>query len=153
MSSLTPRFELPLLIAGQGQKDITHNEAIVAVDLLAHPFFESRTAGAPPPDPQPGQMWIVPPGASGAWQGQADRIAAWTAGGWRFIAPAPGTSGWIASEHRRVRWTGAQWRTEGPVDRDPEPLQVPSGGTVVDVEARAAVVALQGLLRSLGFAT
>ncbi len=153
MTSKTPRFEIPLLVAGQGQKDVTHNEALLAIDLLAHPQFESRTASTPPTDAQPGQMWIVPAEASGAWAGHEGRIAAWTDGGWRFLQPAAGISGWLGDEGLRLRWTGTMWRQEGPAERPPVALEPPSGGAVADVEARTAIVALQSVLRSLGFVT
>ena len=30
----TPRLALPLIAAGQAQKDVTHNEAVLALDRL-----------------------------------------------------------------------------------------------------------------------
>lgn len=153
MTNTTTRFALPLLVPGQAQKDVTHNEALWAVDLLLHPEFESAEETAPPADPQPGRMWIVPPGASGAWAERGGSIAAWTEAGWRFLAPAPGTTGWLKPAGRRIRWDGSAWRNEGPKDRPPAALSAPAGGAVVDAEARAAIVELQTLLRSLGFVT
>ena len=33
----TPRWSLPLLAAGQAQKEMTHNEALSLLDLVVHP--------------------------------------------------------------------------------------------------------------------
>ena len=47
----TPRWGLPLLFAGQAQKEIFHNEALMLVDALLHGRVESADLGAPPTDP------------------------------------------------------------------------------------------------------
>ena len=153
MSESTPRHALDLLVPGQAQKDVTHNEAVLSIDLLLHPEFESASVSAPPDGAAPGRMWIVPEAATGAWEGRAGQIAAQTAAGWRFLRPAPGTVGWLKTEQRRVRWDGASWRAETPVAREPVAVSAASGGAVIDAEARAAIVELQVLLRSLGFVT
>jgi hypothetical protein len=153
MTANTPRHGLPLLVVGQAQKDVTHNEAVLALDLLLHSEVASRSVGTPPESPEPGTAWIVPEGAVGAWAGQAQRLAAWTHAGWRFLAPAAGQTAWVVAESRRVRWDGAQWTAQSPVDQPPATLQAPAGGSVVDVQARESIVALHSLLRSLGFVT
>ncbi len=52
----TAKFELPLLFAGQAQKEFFVNEALSRADLLLHCAIEGETA-APPPAPQAGQVW------------------------------------------------------------------------------------------------
>jgi hypothetical protein len=85
MTDLTARFALPLLHAGQAQKEMTHNEALLALDILLHPEVEALGENQPPPAPSAGQCWIVGDAPIGAWAGQADRIAAWSPAGWRFL--------------------------------------------------------------------
>ena len=48
MSDASDRFALPLLHAGQAQKEITHNEALQLIDMLLHPYAESASLTAPP---------------------------------------------------------------------------------------------------------
>lgn len=45
----TPRWTLPLLAAGQAQKEMTHNEALSLLDLIVHPV--SRRSGRMPRRP------------------------------------------------------------------------------------------------------
>ncbi|MGL1728872.1 DUF2793 domain-containing protein, partial [Vibrio parahaemolyticus] len=39
----------------------------------------------PPATPEDGQCWIVGTMPIGAWSQQANALAGWTAGGWRFV--------------------------------------------------------------------
>ncbi len=103
----TPRWSLPLLFAGQAQKEIFHNEALMLVDALLHGRVESADLGTPPTDPAVGQCWIVAAPAEGAWSGEAGTIACWTEGGWRFVAPRAGSAWRSATRGRRFFMTGA----------------------------------------------
>lgn len=79
-SSASPRHALPLLFAGQSQKEVIVNEALLAADILLHPAIEA-VASSPPAAPANGQCWLVGTAATGAFAGQTDRIAAWSEGG------------------------------------------------------------------------
>ena len=124
--------------------------------------MEGPPAAAPPADPAPGECWIVAPGATGDWSGRDDMLAMWTASGWRFLAPQPGTSAWNKAAAVPLIWDGLEWRTGdlactgltvggtrvvGP--RQPG-VPSPSGGTIIDAEARAAIDALTAALMSHG---
>ncbi len=150
MMERTARFDLPLLIPGQGQKDITMNEGLLALDRLVHAVAVSRTLAVPPSEPSDGACWLVPAGAGGAWTGQADRLACWSAGGWRFHPLPEGAPLWILDEGRQVRRTAAGYATDGLAGLPAPAVAPPAGGTTVDAEARAALSALLGRLVSLG---
>jgi hypothetical protein len=109
-----------------------------------------------------GQCWIVAVGATGAWEGQDGLLASWTDGGWRFVAPAPGTSAWNKAASVPLLWDGTQWH-EGDlgctrlivgglqvVGARQAGVPSPSGGTIIDAEARAAINALIATLMSHG---
>ncbi|HEX8640102.1 MAG TPA: DUF2793 domain-containing protein [Allosphingosinicella sp.] len=162
MAETSARFALPFLVPGQAQKEMFHNEALAAIDSLLHPTAEGGPASAPPTSPETGASWIVGSGATGAWSGQADRLATWTEGGWRFAAPVSGMLVWNKAAGVWMRWTGSDWsegtlpasalviggvRVVGP--RLP-PVPSPSGGTVIDEEARTAVAAVIATLKSHG---
>jgi hypothetical protein len=162
MADTTPRFALPFILPGQAQKELFHNEALTRIDLALHPAVEGAPAATPPPAPAPGECWIVASAATGDWSGRDNQLAMWTASGWRFLDPSPGTSAWNKAEAVPLIWDGSQWRTGelactgltvggvrivGP--RQPA-VASPSGGTIIDVEARAAINALTAALMSHG---
>jgi hypothetical protein len=150
MAESTARFGIPLLVTGQGQKDITHNEALVIIDALACAAVESRTASAPPALPSAGACWLVPTGATGAWQGRDGQISIWTAGGWRFAAAPDGMLVYVKSEALEVRRLGGAWQLVAPKGAPAASLSLPAGGTVIDAEARAAIAGIASRLQQLG---
>ncbi|HEY0327055.1 MAG TPA: DUF2793 domain-containing protein [Allosphingosinicella sp.] len=162
MTERSARFDLPLLQPGQAQKEVFHNEALAAIDLLLEAAVEGGPVAAPPASPEIGQCWIAAAGATGAWVGQDHRIAGWTAGGWRFLAPQPGTRVWDKSAELWRHWDGSVW-SDGSLpaaslviagqqvvgSRQPA-VASPSGGTIIDAEARAAVASLIVALETHG---
>ena len=162
MSDTSPRFGLPLLQAGQAQKEIVHNEALIALETLVQPVVETIGSNTPPAAPVDGMSWIVGPSPSDAWVGQAAAIASWTAGGWRFTAPVAGMWLWVAGEGLWARRTGSAWELgripaaalmvggQQVVGARQPGVTVTPGGGVVDAEARAAISGIIAALRNHG---
>ncbi len=94
MAETTDRLALPLLAAGQAQKEIFHNEALTFVDLLLQGAVEDHDVDDPPASPAAGQCWTVGASPSGDWTGRAGQVAGWTTGGWRFVLPRAGMTFW-----------------------------------------------------------
>lgn len=162
MDEATARFALPLLAAGQAQKEVTHNEALARVDLALHAAVEAIGTNTPPAAPGEGTSWIVGVAPTGAWSGQAGAIAGWTAGGWRFIAPRTGTAVWSKAGGVPARFVDGTWR-EGVVaatrvevggvavvGAQQPAVAAPTGGSVVDAEARSALGSVLAALRAHG---
>ncbi|MDB5590639.1 DUF2793 domain-containing protein [Enterovirga sp.] len=106
----SPVLGLPLLAAAQAQKHVTHNEALLALDALVQCAVLDKDLTVPPSAPAPGQRYIVPPGASGAWAGKAAMIAAWQdAYGWRFFPPSPGYIAFVVNESLLYLFNGTGW--------------------------------------------
>jgi hypothetical protein len=156
----TLRHGLPLLAAGQAQKEVTHNEALLAIDCRLQTTVQTRSLAVPPIAPAPGAMFIVAAGASETWAGRSGMVASWDGFGWRFLAPAEGWIVWVVDEAGFVSYDG-DWTTAWPVNglriagRDvlaapPASIAAPSGGSVVDEACRAAVSALMVALRNQG---
>lgn len=109
----TPRLSLPLVAAGQAQKHVTVNEALLALDRYVQASAISRSLTMPPSDAAEGAMFIVPANASGAWTAQTQKLAVLESTSWRFVTPAPGFAIWVADEDLAVRWDGATWQVTG----------------------------------------
>ncbi len=141
-SSSSPRFALPLLFSGQSQKEITVNEAVLTADILMHMAVEAVVA-SPPTAPSNGQCWLIASGATGSFAGHTDTIAAWSEGGWRFIAPREGMRAYDLSATAQRLYAGGSWRlTTAPA--------APSGGSVIDSQARTAITAMIAAMRNAG---
>lgn len=154
----TDRLALPLLAAGQAQKEMTHNAALSALDVLVQPVVQAVAPAAIPATPSPGQCWIVGQGATGAWAGQDGSLAAWTAGGWQFYAPSEGFSCWSIGDRTSVRFGSGHWTigtvaAERVVVNDVQvvgaqqpSIASPSGGVIIDTQCRATVDAIRTAL-------
>lgn len=162
MADNTTRLTLPFIIAGQAQKEVTHNEALLRLDALVQASVEAVGLDIPPVSPSPGQCWIVGDAPSGDWAGQAGAIASFAEGGWRFIAPQPGMSVWSEADGVFALRTATEWilgrtpqlavhvggnQVVGP--RQPA-LIGPNGGTTIDSEARVVIDQILVMLRNHG---
>lgn len=156
----TPRLALPLLAAGQSQKDVTHNEALLALDRLVALTVASRTLPTPPPSPAAGQCHIVPAAGAAAWGAAAGSLACWQGSGWLIQTPRDGQTALVADEGLMLVYRGA-WQAFWPVaglsiggrsvlSAAPATLSAPSGGSTIDAEARSLLSALLTALRAQG---
>ena len=158
----TARLALPLLAAGQAQKEVAHNEALLLLDMLVHITAESADLSAPPASPAVGACWIVAAVGAADWAGKDGTIAGWTASGWRFAAPAQGWQVWVVDRGHVMRFNGTAWidhdvREDGyyvagnrVVSGRQAPIADPAGGATVDASARAAIGAILGAMRTHG---
>lgn len=135
MAETTARLALPYIAAAQAQKHVTHNDAIRRLDALVQPRLESLTLATPPSAPVEGQCWLVPPGATGAWAGQAGRIAAYEAGAWDFFALPAGLLAYVADVRRVLLFDGTRWVS---------PLAASAHGAAIEARVLQEDVALSG---------
>ena len=57
-----------------------------------------KDLASPPGSPSDGNRYIVAASPTGAWAGQAGKVAAWQDGAWAFHAPRTGWLAWVADE-------------------------------------------------------
>ena len=139
--SSTPALNLPLLMAGQAQKEFFLNQALSLLDAL-HARAVTGSQAAPPAAAQEGACFRVTAPATGAWAGHEDDIAVLIGGEWQYIVPGEGLQVFDRAANQMVVFR-SQWRpASAPAN--------PTGGTVIDIEARAAVTALIQALSSVG---
>lgn len=162
MTDVTPCLALPLLAAGQAQKEIYHNEALQTLDMLVQPAVQAVGTNAPPALPAAGACWIVGATPTTDWSGQPNALACWTGGGWRFVAPHDGMVAWSIADSTWVYHVGGSWQIgvvslrqvsidgRKVVGQQQPAIADASGGAIVDAETRGAVAAILAALRSHG---
>ena len=138
------RHQLPYLVVAQAQKELTHNEAIAIIDALLHPVVQDRRSTPPVLTlADTGKCWLVDVAGTGDWQNKTNQIAVWAGGSWRFLSPAPAMRVRNIADDTDIFWDGTQW-IDAPTVADPQ------SGTTIDVEARAAIIALLSYFRAIG---
>lgn len=140
-TSASPRFGLPLLFAGQAQKEFIVNEAHALTDALLHCAIENEAA-APPATAGDGNSWLVGAAATGEWASHDGEIACRQAGAWLFVVPRDGLRIFNRASGQLMLYAGG-WQV-------PTAPMAPSGGATVDAEARTAIDAVIGALRDAG---
>jgi hypothetical protein len=105
----SPNLTLPYIIAAQAQKHVTHNEAIRALDALVQLMVLDKDLASPPGSPADGNRYIVAASPTGAWAGQAGKVAAYQDGTWEFFIPRKGWLAWVADEDRIYAHNGTAW--------------------------------------------
>jgi hypothetical protein len=158
----TPRLALPLLSAGQAQKEFFHNEALQTLDTLVGGAVEEAPRAAPPSSPVVGACYIVAASPSGAWSGKAQYLAAYTSGGWRFIAPFDGMAAYVKASGTWATYHSGEWEIgvvrgsslvlggQQVVGSRGAAIVSPSGGTTADSQARTTIGLILAALRQHG---
>lgn len=104
----SPNLGLAYLVASQAQKEITHNEALNDLDVLAKLCVKDRDLATPPASPVEGDAYIVAASATGAWAGQSGKIAFYFSG-WKFKTPKAGWLAFVQDEAKLVLYNGTSW--------------------------------------------
>ncbi|HEX6603816.1 MAG TPA: DUF2793 domain-containing protein [Sphingomicrobium sp.] len=157
----TARLALPLLSAGQAQKEIYHNEALQLLDMLAAAAVEELPLATPPANPAIGACYIVADAATGPWATKDHCLACFTGGGWRFVEPSDGLAAFVRSEglwgayiggweFGSVRAVSVVVGGQQVVGSRASAIASPAGGTTIDSEARTAIGQILSALRSHG---
>ena len=107
--SSTANLQMPLLAQSQAQKHVTVNEALAVLDSVIQLTLESAITATPPSNPQEGQGYVVPTGATGDWAGQDGLLAVLSNGGWRFITPQEGWKAYVKDEAKGYAFDGNRW--------------------------------------------
>lgn len=105
----TANLILPLMAAAQSQKHVTHNEAVLRLDVLVQLAVKSTTLTAPPGSPADGDRYLIASGPTGAWAGKDLNITYYSSGAWVFLPPRKGWLCWDEVNGILLVWTGSVW--------------------------------------------
>ena len=132
MSLRTPKLDLPYIAPAQAQKHVTHNEAIRALDALVQ-LSVTAIADSPAAPSEEGERYIVSDNPTGAFDGQAQKIAAFQDGAWSFFTPQNGWRAYEQTQENLLIFTGESWEAQTN-DTPPEfTPQLGVNGTADDV--------------------
>lgn len=108
----TPNLNLPTVPNGQTNISAAYNEAIQILDALTALAVQDKDLAAPPATVggDVGKRWIVAASPTGAWAGQAGKIALCTAANvWAFITPPQYIVAYVIDETAEYRRIGSAW--------------------------------------------
>lgn len=106
----TQRLQLPMLAAGQAQKHVTLNEALIRLDGLVQICVTGQAASAPA-SPEPDDVFILTAPGAGAWiGGEIGDLAINDLAGWRLAHPSAGWIVYLQSEGTLNLYDGAVWQ-------------------------------------------
>jgi Protein of unknown function (DUF2793) len=103
------KLQLPYLDAGQAQKHVTVNDALARLDVLVQLKAVSRVETVPPVSPIEGSCYLLPAAPTGAWAGQAGKLALRLSGAWVFLTPQEGFHLWVDDEDAFLLFNGTTW--------------------------------------------
>jgi hypothetical protein len=104
----TNHIGVTLVEQSQSQKEVTVNEALTRIDALLNSGVISRTTNTPPVSPTSGDLYIVGASPTGAWSGQAAKLAYYDQI-WRFITPKNGSAFWVNDEAKSYVYDTSTW--------------------------------------------
>lgn len=92
------------------------NANLRAIDTLMQSRVLSSALDTPPGGAAEGDAYVIPSSASGAWSGQASKIARWSvagmvAPGWEYYTPKVGWIVWDISAALPMRYTATGWES------------------------------------------
>lgn len=105
----TPLLNLPLVMPSQAQANVTHNEALMALDCVVQLSVIGRNVTDPPGGASEGDRYIVPAGATGDWVSKQNAIAVMRDGGWMFVEPRDGWRCWDETDEAEFIFDGSVW--------------------------------------------
>lgn len=112
----TPNTGMPELTQSQSSKEITHNQALRIIDVLVPVALVQDKDLAAPPAHVAGNMYIVAASPTGAWVGQAGKLAYSDGSTWYFITPKNKWPAYVIDELKQYRYNGSSWVLDTPGD-------------------------------------
>lgn len=108
----TPLLGLSEIAEGVANQTTIHNMALRQLEALLVRAL-SKDVAAPPASPAAGDSYIIPAGATGAWSGKENQIAAHIGGAWSYFTVGEGMRLWINDLDAEYVFDGTAWVPNG----------------------------------------
>lgn len=112
MSETSPILALPYILPAQAQKHVTHNEALLILDVAVQLAVLSRSETSAPASPALGDRYLVAATGTGDWAGQDNNIALWNGSIWTFHTPVLGWRAYVFQDSTTLLFDGTGWVAE-----------------------------------------
>jgi len=122
----TPRLNLPLIHSGQAQKEITHNEALVLLDILLNSVVQEIGIEVPPNTIEAGLLFVIGINPEGEFANHQNEIALKLEHSWRFVAPRKWLEVTLDSDGSKYCWNGEYWASSGRISSNIEYVPRPT---------------------------
>jgi len=140
-NATTETFALPLLFAGQAQKEFYINQALLLIDTLLQGCVDDSLT-TPPASASDGETYRIETGATGHWQGRDGTIAISVGQSWHYVAPKDGMRIYDRTANQLLFFQSIWHMASVPAE--------PQGGTTIDAEARATLAQVVEAMRDVG---
>jgi hypothetical protein len=159
---ITERAETSILRDPYSKKPYVYFYATLLIDALVQATCLGAPRNEPPQGPEEGDSFVCGTAPTGGWSGHANALATWTAGGWRFNEAFEGMQVFQREGGFLLRFEAGGWTSglvrasevriggEKVLGERGSAIAVPSGGSTIDVEARAAIDRILAALRGHG---
>lgn len=144
--AVTNNLSITLLEQAQSQKEVTVNQALTIIDAVIGGGVIDKDLATPPGSPVEGDRYIVASSPTGAWTGQAKKIAYYFNGGWRFITAGEGLFVWVNDEDILYVFDGTNWTAAPGGALNPTTLGI---NTTADATNRLALRSNAALFTAL----
>lgn len=103
----TPRFSLAEMAEGSAGNATAGNAEIRALEALLNGEIKNSTLSTPPGSPANGDLYLVAGSPTGAWTGQAAKLALYD-NGWRFFTPKGGLRFFDANAKEDIAYSSVE---------------------------------------------
>lgn len=146
----TPNLGLPLIVAQQAMKHVTHYEALVRLDALVQLSVLQMAVTAPPASSKSGDRYLIGANPTGVFSNSAGAIAFYDGAFWRYSTPI---AGWIlfnVSDGYFYFYDGTRWKKFFDTITQVQNLSGLGIGTTSDPINRLSVKTNGALFSSVG---
>ena len=145
----TPNLGLPVIVAQQAMKHITHYEALARLDALVQAAVLQININAPPASLQAGDRYLIGATPTGDFAGQAGKLASYDGASWRYISPKAGWFIFNRADSSFSVFDGTSWKRISDTFTQLQNLNGLGIGTTSDSYNRMAVKANAVLFAAL----